>query len=120
MPRHYSRVDRVGDLIQTELAQIIQQATKDIDISMATITGVVVSPDFSHARIYVSVLADDEAAIKKTIDELNANAKSFRYELAHAIKLRITPDLRFYYDDSTVRGTRISSLLHDAFHDKKK
>lgn len=117
MPRHYSRTQRVGDLIQTELARIIQEQVKGSGLSMITLTGVTVSPDFSHAKVYVSVLEDNADKIKETINALNSDAKAFRYELAHAVKLRVTPELRFYYDDSTVRGTRISSLLHDALKD---
>lgn len=113
MPRRYSRSQRVGDLIQTELAQIIQQ--EDLGISMITITDVDVSPDFSHARVYVSVLEDDEAKIKEAITTLNEHAKQFRYLLAQAVKMRVTPDLKFFFDDSTQRGTRIDSLLHNAF-----
>jgi ribosome-binding factor A len=112
MPRRYNRSQRVGDLIQTELAAIIQKEATDLNIGMVTVTGVEVAPDLSYARVFVSVLEDGK--VVETIAALNSAAKHLRYNLAHAVKLRITPELKFIYDDSTVRGSRISSLINDA------
>ena len=51
---------------------------------------------------------------------LNKASKYLRYALANAIELRVTPELKFVYDDSVVRGNRISSLINDALKDKPK
>lgn len=115
MARRYSRTQRVSDLIQTTLASILQRESRDAS-SMVTVTEVEVSPDFSHAKVYVSVLNDEKAAA--IVAALNENTKHLRYCLANAIKLRVTPDLKFFYDDSTVRGSHISSLIHNALKDK--
>lgn len=115
MPKRYSRKQRINDLIQTELASIIQKDAHELGIGMVTVTEVDVAHDLSHARVFVSVLEDDK--IKETIAKLNSAVKSLRYQLAQAVKLRITPDLKFVYDDSTVRGNRISFLLSDALKD---
>ena len=63
--------------------------------------------------MFVSVLEDDKAT--ETLAALNNAAKFLRYELANAVLLRVTPELKFIYDDSSVRGSRISSLINDAF-----
>lgn len=110
------RLQRIADLIQTELARILQREMRDLNIGMATITGVTVSPDLSHAKIFVSVLPEENA--KDTVEALNDETKNLRYLLAQSVKLRITPDLRFIYDDSTLRGNRISSLINDVLKDK--
>jgi ribosome-binding factor A len=115
MARRYSRTQRVSDLIQTTLASILQKESRDVS-SMVTVTEVEVSPDFSHAKVYVSVLNEEKAAA--TVAALNENSKHLRYSLANAIKLRVTPDLKFFYDDSTVRGSHISSLINSALKDK--
>ncbi len=112
MPKNYSRTQRVGDLIQTALADILQVHAKDLQCGLTTIISVKVSADMSFAKIYVSVLEDEKAV--EVIATLNKAAKFLRYELANAVELRITPELRFYYDDSIVRGSRISSLINDA------
>ena len=118
MAKRYSRKQRVNDLIQTELAALIQKDAGDLHIGMVTVTGVEVAPDLAYAKVFVSVLEDDK--VKETIAALNAATKSFRYQLAHAVKLRVTPELKFLYDDSTVRGNRIHTLLIGALKDVSK
>lgn len=112
----YSRIQRIEDLIQTAMAEIIQRHAEELHLGIVTVTGVSVAQDFSHAKIFVSVL--DEENAEKIIDALNEETKNFRYELAHSVKIRVTPELRFVYDDSTVRGNRITSLIDNALKDK--
>ncbi len=112
MPKGYARTDRVADLVQTTLADIIQHEDIAKSFGLVTIVDVKVSPDFSHARVYVSVLPEENA--KQAVDELNQFTKELRYLLAQAVKLRVTPNLKFFYDDSSVRGTHISSLIDNA------
>src|SRR5262245_35941288 len=116
MKKNYNRTERISDLIQTALAEIIQRDAKGYGFGMVTITNVDVSHDLSYAKIYVSFI--DEAKAKESISALNDAAKYLRYELAHAVKIRATPELKFIYDDSSVRGLRISSLINDALKDK--
>ncbi len=116
MPKKsFSRIQRVADLIQTALAEILQREAEELHFGIITVTGVEVSPDMSYAKVFISVLEDDKA--KETIAILNEAHKNIRYELAHAVKLRITPELKFVYDDSTVRGNRISSLINNVLKD---
>src|SRR5476649_1124979 len=111
MPKKaYSRIQRIGDLIQTALAEILQRGADDMGFGIVTVTGVSVAQDLSHAKVFVSVL--DDTKVKETMKRLNEAAKALRYELAHAVKIRVTPELKFIYDDSTVRGNRISSLIN--------
>lgn len=117
MPKGYSRIQRVADVIQTALAEILQREAEDLKSGMVTVTGVDVAHDMSFAKVFVSVL--DENKAKETLATLNEAAKYLRYELAHAVVLRVTPELKFVYDDSAVRGSRISSLINDALKDKK-
>lgn len=112
MAKNFKRGKRVNDLIQTTLAEIIQRDAKDLRFGMITITSVEVAHDLSHAKVFVSVL--DEETATETLAALNNAAKFLRYELANAVELRATPELKFLYDDSVVRGSRITSLLNDA------
>lgn len=114
MKRGYHRSDRVADLIQKSLAQIILQEMPDERFRFVTITSVAVSPDLSYAKVYVTLLMDEPEKIKEAIDALNRSAKAFRYSLAQAVKLRIAPELKFVYDESTMKGFRISSLINSA------
>lgn len=114
MKRGFERTQRVADLIQKTLARILLQDMADERFSLVTITGVNVSRDMSYAKVYVSVLFDEEDKIKQIITALNRSAKSLRYHLAREVKLRIIPELKFVYDESTARGFHISNLIDSA------
>ena len=111
--RGFDRTARVSDLIQKALAKIIQD-TSDPRFPLVTITNVVVSKDLSYAKVYISLLVDDELKIKHAVDALNREAKSFRYQLAREVKLRIIPELKFVYDAASAHGFHISSLIDSA------
>ncbi len=112
MSKGFKREQRINDLIQTTLAEILQRNAKDLRFGMITLTGVNVTHDLAHAKVFVSVLEEDKA--KETLVALNNASKYLRYELANAVELRVTPQLKFVYDDSSVRGSRISSLINNA------
>jgi ribosome-binding factor A len=114
MKRGYNRTERVADLIQKSLAQIILQEVSDERIRFVTITSVSMSRDLSYAKIYISVLTEDSTVIKETVNFLNRMAKQLRYRLAQTVKLRIAPELKFVYDESTAHGFRISNLIDSA------
>lgn len=118
MTKGFKREQRINDLIQTTLAEIIQRQAKDLRFGMITLTGVNVSHDLAYAKIFVSVLEEDKAT--ETLIALNKAAKYLRYELANSVELRVTPELKFIYDDSSVRGSRITSLLNNALNNKTK
>lgn len=113
MPKEYNRTDRVAELIQRELATLIQQEVRDPKLGLITITAVKVASDLSFAKIYVTQLADDKP-IEQTLKVLNKLAKFLRFRLANTIELRIIPQLRFVYDASISEGNRLASLIDEA------
>ena len=115
MAKEYSRTQRVADQIQKELAQLIQLEMKDPRLGMVTVSVVEVSRDMSFADIYVSFLGvDDQEKIDQSLKVLSQAAGFLRSQLARAIKLRFTPQLRFFYDNSLRRGAYLSSLIDEA------
>jgi ribosome-binding factor A len=120
MKRGYDRTQRVADLIQKTLAQMLLQDMSDERFRLVTITGVTVSRDLSYAKVYVSVLMDDAEKIKQTVQALNRAAKSLRYYLAKEVDLRIVPELKFLYDETTAHGFHISGLIDAAVKKEKK
>ncbi len=116
-----SRVRRVGEQIQRELAQLIQKEVKDPRVKWVTISAVKVTKDFSHATIYFTVIGNYEETVDAEIIEGLSRATGFlRRELGRRIKLRITPELHFKYDISTIRGDRLASLIVAAVESDKK
>ncbi|GAB7533601.1 30S ribosome-binding factor RbfA [Pseudomonas sp. 3A(2025)] len=115
MAKEYSRTQRIGDQMQRELAQLIRREVKDPRVGLVTITAVDVSRDVGHAKIYVTVMGqDDAAAIAQSIKVLNTAAGFLRMQLGREMKLRSVPQLHFHYDESVVRGAHLSSLIERA------
>lgn len=120
MKRGFDRLQRIASLIRQTLAQMLLQEMSDERFRFVTITDVTVSRDMSHAKVYVSVLQDNESDIKDIIVSLNKAAKSIRYNLAKQVDLRVVPELKFVYDESTARGFHLSSLIDAAVKKEKK
>lgn len=112
MPREFSRGQKVGDLIQRELAGLIQREVKDPRIGMVTINEANVSRDLAFADIYFTVLpAEDVTSVEET---LNQAAGFLRSQLAKVLNTRTTPKLRFHYDATIENGARISRAIDAA------
>lgn len=110
-----SRRQRVADQIQKELARLIQHEMKDPRLGMVTVSAVDVSRDLAYADVFITVLGkDDDKAREQTLGVLTRGAGFLRGRLGKAMKLRIVPALRFRYDVSIERGTRLSSLIEEA------
>jgi ribosome-binding factor A len=106
----HKRADRVADLILKELAEVLVRRVKDPRLAAITLTKVDVSPDLRNAKVYYSLLGDDE---KK--DEVAGGLDSARgfvkRELGKRLHLRRIPDIAFYFDASLEHGSHIDRLL---------
>ena len=109
MKKGQGRPQKLGDLIQRELSELLQRELRDPRVGMITITGVDVSPDFSHAKVFFTVL--EKQRLEDARDGLRRAAGFLRSQLARRIKLYSTPELRFEYDESVERGDRLSRLI---------
>ena len=113
MPKDFTRARRIADQIQRELSDIIWMEIKDPRVGLVTITGVEVTQDNSHAKVFFTALGEpvqQEAASRA----LSHAAGFLRSELAKRLKLRTVPQLRFDYDISVERGVRLSKLIDEA------
>jgi ribosome-binding factor A len=108
----HGRPQRLGDLIQREVAELIRLELRDPRVGMITITSVDVSPDLSHAKVFFTVL--EKPKLEDTLDGLSRAAGFLRSQLARRIKMYTTPELRFEYDESVERGDRLSRLIDGA------
>lgn len=113
MPKDASRPRRVAEQIQRELAELIQLEIKDPRVGMVTLTGVEVSADYAHAKVYFSLLGD-KARVNEALKGLNSAAGFLRSQVAHRMKLRVMPMLHFMHDISIEQGARLDKLIADA------
>jgi ribosome-binding factor A len=104
---------RIADQIQRELAQIIRLELRDPRVGMITLTGVEVSGDKSHAKVFFTSLGGELAA-KEAREGLQRAAGFLRSSLAHRFTTHSVPELHFEYDESVERGVRLSRLIDEA------
>lgn len=115
MGKQYSRAQRVGDQIQRELAMMITRELKDPRLGFITLTGVDVSRDLGHAKIFITVMnCDDQAEIAGNLEVLRESAGMLRMLLGKSMRIRAVPQLHFYYDESISRGAYMSALIDKA------
>jgi ribosome-binding factor A len=107
------RTERVNDLLREEISSIVHRDLKDPRLGgLISITEVETSPDFRHARVFVSVMGTDEERVA-SLKALNSAAGFMRRELRGRLQsLRYLPELTFKLDDSIERGTRLSALIN--------
>ena len=119
MPREYARSDRLASQIQRELARLIQSGLKDPRLAAPSILEVQVSKDLAYAKVFFSVLNAEDAA--GCLEALNRASGFLQREIGKQLKSRLTPKLSFIYDDTDIRGRKLSDLIDTAVaSDKSK
>ena len=103
-----TRQNKISRLLQKELSEIFRQETSKTHGVLVSVSVVRVSPDLSVAKAYLSIFPSEKAA--DMLESIRDNAKTIRYELAS--RLRKTPELMFFLDDSLDYIENIDTLLH--------
>ncbi len=112
------RQEKVQEQLVQEISEIIRRDLSDPRLGFITLTGAEISRDLRHAKVYISVLGDEESR-KQSLIALNRASGMLRGEFARRAHLRIAPELEFRYDDGIERGARIFELLHSVEGDLK-
>lgn len=107
-----SRMRRVDEAVRAVLSDAITQDIKDPRVGFVTVTAVKTSPDLRHARVYVSVLGDDEVR-SESLDGLHSAHGYLQKRIAGELRLKHTPTLDFVYDNTLERSLRVTELLLD-------
>lgn len=110
MPKEFGRNKRVADLVQRDLAGIIQHEQTDTGIELVTISYVDMSPDLKNAKVYFTSM-DVTQSSEDITKKLNSFAGHFRHLLSKIMTTRVVPRLKFIYDESIERGTHLNALL---------
>ncbi len=105
-----ARIDKINEEVRRELAGVIREL-KDVRIPMMTsVVAVHVTNDLRYAKVYVSVMGDEEVQ-KKAIEGLKSAAGFVRREMGRRVDLRYTPEFIFELDHSIEHGAHIDALL---------
>ncbi len=113
MSKEFSRTQRVAQQLQKELAVILQREVRDSRIGMVTVSDVEVSRDLAYAKVFVTFLCVGEQTPKSSLAALKEHEVAVRMELGKRIRLRLTPEVKFVYDETLVEGMRMSNLVSD-------
>ena len=104
---------RINSEVQREMSSIIREDLKDPRIHpMTSVMAVEVTPDLKFAKIFVSVLGNDEEK-EKTMEGLKKSASCARHQLAKRMNLRNTPELTFVLDTSIEYGVTMSKKIDE-------
>jgi ribosome-binding factor A len=98
--------------IQHEISLILARNMKDRRIGFVTVTGVDISPDLRHAKVFISSMGS-EAEKKADLETLNHASGWVRHELGQRIRMKFLPEIVFYSDRSLDYGERIDRLLDE-------
>jgi ribosome-binding factor A len=108
-----SRPQRVAQALQKELAIILQRDVSNPRIGTVSLTGVEVSRDLAHAKVFVTFFEQpgDTMRIQEGLSALQQASGFIRSRLGKTLRLRLIPTLHFFHDPSLAHGLHISKLL---------
>ena len=106
------RSDKVAEEIKHKLNTAMSRDLSELNLGLVTISKVIMSPDLKLAKVYVTFLGNTLPP-EKCIDKLELRKKHIRYILGQNIRLKYTPELKFFYDDTMEYADKIQRLLND-------
>jgi ribosome-binding factor A len=104
------RSEKVASLIKEELSILFQRNYSMTDYGFLTVTDVTMSPDLRVAKVYISIYGDEDRK-RKSFLMLESQKPSIRSMLGQSIRLRFTPELIFYRDESMDRAIKIENIF---------
>ena len=106
------RMRRINEVLREVVGAAISGELSDPRIGFVTVTAVETSPDLRTAKVFVSVLGDDEARAG-TLAGLASSHGVLQSRIAAETRMKRTPTLTFHYDNTIEQGVRISQLLEE-------
>jgi len=113
------RIARIAEVIREVASETILFKMSDPRISMVTVLRADVSGDLQHAKVYVSIMGDEEHQ-NETLHALNGAAGFVQSQLADRMKTRFLPVLNFVLDQGVKKSLEISKLIQEALSNPSK
>jgi ribosome-binding factor A len=110
------RADRVASLVKEEAGMFIALELNDSSTGFVTVMEVQMSPDLKIAKIYVSVMGSPQAK-EKALERLEEIKGSLRSHLGSHLRLKFTPSIQFYLDETMERVDKINRLIQQIHKD---
>lgn len=103
------KIERLNHKFAIEISNIIKEEIKDERINFVTITDVNITNDLSHAKVYITVLKEEDKDI--TLKTLNRARGFIEMELSKRVDIRKMPELKFVYDESIEYSNNIENII---------
>jgi len=114
MGREFERTQRVSHALHEELARLLQSTVRDPRVQEVNLTGVEVSRDLSHAKVFFTLMSDASSEERAEVTAVLSKVSGFlRSELAKASTMRTVPRISFRFDESVGRGRDMETLLRE-------
>ena len=114
MGKEFERTQRVSHFLHEELARLLQSTVRDPRVQEVNLTGVEVSRDLSHAKVFFTLMNNASPEERAQVTAVLSKVSGFlRSELAKASAMRTVPRLSFRFDESVGRGRDMESLLRE-------
>ena len=114
MGREFERTQRVSHFLHEELARLLQSTVRDPRVQEVNLTGVEVSRDLSHAKVFFTLISDASSEERAEVTAVLSKVSGFlRSELAKASTMRTVPRISFRFDESVGRGRDMETLLRE-------
>ena len=113
------RTEKVAHLIKEEVGLLIERDYRSSEMGFMTVTKVIMSPDLRLAKIYVSIFGDSKIK-ERTLFLLNEAKKNIRQYIGKAVRIKFTPEIAFFIDDTMDYIENIEHLLKKAHENDGK
>jgi len=114
MVREFERTQRVSHFLHEELARLLLSTVRDPRVQEVNLTGVEVSRDLSHAKVFFTLMSDASSEERAEVTAVLSKVSGFlRSELAKASTMRTVPRISFRFDESVGRGRDMETLLRE-------
>jgi len=114
MGKEFERTQRVSHFLHEELARLLQSTVRDPRVQEVNLTGVEVSRDLSHAKVFFTLMSDASTEERAEVTAVLSKISGFlRSELAKASTMRTVPRISFRFDESVGRGRDMETLLRE-------
>lgn len=107
------------ELLKEEVSDIVRREIRDPRLGFFTVIDAEITSDFQHAKIFVSILGTEEVR-KQSMDVLKHAQHFIRQEFGKRVRMKVLPDIQFFYDESVDKGVRMFELLEEIKKDDKE
>ena len=114
MGKEFERTQRISHFLHEELARLLQSTVRDPRVQEVNLTGVEVTRDLSHAKVFFTLMNDVSVEERAEVTAVLSKVSGFlRSELAKASTMRTVPRISFRFDESVGRGRDMETLLRE-------